>query len=515
VNLGAESAARDAALERALLFNFVMHGLALLGMALCLLPLLPGGSGGPDLARASAIAEHPWRLRLGWLPWQLCALADLWLALSMVRVKWLSRVGAWAVLVLTLIAVVPDQYAQLLWITRGVELARTNLAAYLRFEDQIFPLTAGWGALFYTLSALGWTWCFARAGTWSRALGWLSVPLWSCMLVAVVSPLLPGAARPSSSFVSAVNGVGFLMLQLWLGLVTERVLARRRPEAPYGTLAPWRHPGRGPLARGLELLANGHLPRALLGLLPSVPMQSDITDVVYVNYLVDAARLAPLVPTGLELQRLGPAGEQALLTFLTYQHGHFGFAFLGRLRRLFPSPVQSNWRIHVRDPRTGRLGIHFVTNAVSHLLPALGARLLTTGMPMHLLKRAEVTRTRDGALRVVLEPGTGSAPDAALALRPSRGVPTLTGAWRVCWPDFQSFLGYCVPQDRALATQPLRRRTCRQEIELGIPLSACEPLEGEVVSRAARRLVGDASPLCFRVPAVEFSFRGELYDDWD
>jgi hypothetical protein len=94
----------------------------------------------------------------------------------------------------------------------------------------------------------------------------------------------------------------------------------------------------------------------LLEPLPVPEMRSDITGVVYVNYLVEAARLAPLVPEGLALQRLGPQGRYALLTFLTYRHGHFGFTFLGPLRRLLPALVQTNWRVHVRDPRTGREG---------------------------------------------------------------------------------------------------------------------------------------------------------------
>jgi hypothetical protein len=200
---------------------------------------------------------------------------------------------------------------------------------------------------------------------------------------------------------------------------------------------------------------------------------------------------------------------------LTYQHHDFGFAFLGKLRWLFPSPVQSNWRIHVCDPRSGQLGVYFVTNAVSHLLQALGARLLTEGMPMHLFARAQLTRASDGELGVVLEPGTGSAPDASLSLRPRQGSASWDGPWLACWPNFQEFLAYCVPQDRALASQPLRRRTARQEIQLGIPLSACQPLEGRVTSRAAQALVGAAEPLCFRVPSVNFAFDGELYDAWD
>ncbi|MEO7094789.1 MAG: hypothetical protein ABI175_16140, partial [Polyangiales bacterium] len=151
-----------------------MHAWAIVGMALFLAPMLPGGTLAPDGERVALIANHALRFRIGWLPWHLCAVADLALAVAMVRTPWMPRVGRWLVLVLTVAAVIPDQYAQIVWITRGVALARTDVAAYLALEKELFPLTAGWGALLYTLGALGWTWCFARAGTWSRALGWLS-----------------------------------------------------------------------------------------------------------------------------------------------------------------------------------------------------------------------------------------------------------------------------------------------------------------------------------------------------
>jgi hypothetical protein len=97
-------------------------------------------------------------------------------------------------------------------------------------------------------------------------------------------------------------------------------------------------------------------------------------------------------------------------------------------------------------------------------------------------------------------------------LRPAQ-APELRGAWRECWDDYRAFLAYCVPQDRALSSQPLRMRVSRQEIDLGIPIDACEPLEGTVMSRAANVIAGeDERPLCFRVPAVSFRFEREIHD---
>lgn len=506
----------DRSLERALLANFAIHGAGMLAMALVLARMLPGG-GEPDPAvRVAQIAAHPWWFRAGWLPWHLCAVVDLWFAVALVRARWIPKAPAVLVLVLTAAAVIPDQYGQLLWITRGVELAQAatspeGLRAYLAFEGPTFEMTASWAAFLYTLAALGWTACFAMARAWSRALTWLSAGAWSAMLFVTTVFFVPERFRPSPEIIALGNAAGFTLMQIWLALVAEQVLRRRRPFAAAGRDAPWRHPRPGVLGRALDAFANSRLAGAFLEPLPEVAMVSDITDVVYVNYLVPAEKLLPLVPPGLSLQRLGPHGEYGLFTFLTYRHGHFGFRLLGPLRRLMPSPVQTNWRIHVTDPRTGAQGIFFVTNAITNTLQALGARMLTEGMPMHVLRSGEVRRDADGTLHVSLDPGTGSAPDADATLAPA-SEPALEGPWKACFAGFRDFLAYCVPQDRAMSTQPSAGTVTRQEIDLGIPLDACEPLTGTVRSRAARAIAGDAEPVCFRVPKVSFLFEVEEKD---
>ena len=81
--------------------------------------------------------------------WRLRRRIFSWMAVAMVRVRWLPRWGSVFVLVATALAVIPDQYAQAMWVTRGVALAQTDSAAYLDFERALFPLTAGWGVTLY------------------------------------------------------------------------------------------------------------------------------------------------------------------------------------------------------------------------------------------------------------------------------------------------------------------------------------------------------------------------------
>ncbi len=488
----------------------------MLGMAALLLPSMPG-SGAPDVARIAYIAARPWLFRLGWLPWHMAALADLYLAVALLRVAWVPRLPAVATLVLTLAALVPDQGSQILWVTRGVALAQEAVRTgdprpYLAFEAPVFVAAAGWAGTLYTLAGVGWTVCLWPATRGRPAYAWLCGITWTSFAVFSAVPLLPSALHLPSVVVAVGNAVDFVLLLVWMAAATEIVLRRARPTTASGIHAPWRHPARGLVGRLIAGLAESRLARASCRALPVVSFASDITDVIYVNYLVPAERLLTLVPAGLELQRLGPGGRFALFTFLTYQHGHFGPRRLGPLRRLFPSPVHTNWRIHVLDPRTGHRGVHFVTNAIGNVAQALGARLMSEGMPMHLLDHGEVTRSPEGAIHVSLDPGAGTAPDAEMHLRPRGSVEHLAAPWNACFARYRDLLAYAVPQDRAMATQPWQGTVSRQEIDLGIPLDACEPLEGEVRSRAARAIVGEAEPLCFRVAKVSLLFTGEELD---
>lgn len=303
---------------------------------------------------------------------------------------------------------------------------------------------------------------------------------------------------------------GLLLAACTATWAAEQMLCRTRQQSGYGRYAPWVHPG-GRLTAPLNWVANSRLLRAVGEHTPSVAFVSDITDVVYVNYVVDAERIAPLIPPGLELQRIGEAADRAMLTFLTYRHGHLGPALLGRWRRLLPSPLQSNWRVYVRHRRTGAMGVYFLSTAIDRTSHALGARMTAEALPMHVPERASLVTSEDGRIDLLLDPGRGTAPDAEAHLRPLPRWPT-DGPWRDAFSDYEQMLAYCVPQDRALSVQPWHGQVTRQEISLGIPVAACRALTGTVVSAAADALVCGAEPFAFLVPVVRFRFETEEHD---
>jgi hypothetical protein len=496
-------------LERALLFSFCIHGIAMLAMLFFLLPGLPGGPN-ESAARMTYVANAPWLWRLGWFPWQLTALSDLLVSLALLRMRW--RFAAILTVLLVGAGIVPDQMGQVLWMTRGVTLAQQGtLALYSQFEATVFFWIGVYGGACYTLAAVGWTWCFATQGEWqwTRGLTIYSVALWSLFAFLSVNPLLSSRLHLLPLWIAEGNALGFVLLLIWFALVTEMVLRHTRPDQAVGRFAPWHHPRAG-LGRIFDLIGNSRFVRTLCEYVPIVAFLSDITDVIYVNYIVEASKLEPFVPAGLELQRLGADERYTFFTFLTFKHGHFGPRFLGKVRKLLPSPVQTNWRIYVRDPRTGKQGVFFVSNACGSTLVALGARLFAEGMPMHVLHASGIDADKDGKVSLYLDGGKGSTPDAQATLQRLDERPA-QGPWSLCFASYEEMLAYCVPQDRAFSSQPWYARVTRQEITLDIPLDACKPLEGKVYSHTAYKFVGDATPFCFFVANVHFRFEQEIY----
>lgn len=503
-------------LERALLLTFVAHVVAMVGMVVFLLPGVPGGSAGGVSERAAYVAAHPWLWRAGWLGWQLTAASDLYLSIALLRTVWIPKRPAWFALTLTLAALVPDQVGQLIWSLHGphdaaAALADGALPRYAVTEARLFLAVGGWGAGLYLIAAVGWTVCLRQAGVWSKTLRRLSVGTWSLFAVAATMLFIPQSSWTSlvSSIAGGLNAVAFVFLVAWIATASELVMRRARPASQYGNQTRWSYPQAGLHSRLINYLATSRFVRGLFEYAPALSMKSDIRDVIYVNYLVDADALAAHVPPPLELQRLGDAGRYAMFSFLIYRHGHFGPTIFGPLRRLWRSPIQSDWRAYVRDPISGLEGVYFLTTAITATPYALAARLLSEGVAMHVPRDADMKSLAGGGWEATLDPGTGSAPDVRLSLRPAENDQSLSTAWQTIFGTWEAVLAYCVPQNRALAVQPWYGRIVVQGIRLEIPFASCQRLEGDVRSKAAEAYAGDASALCFYLPKGSFFYDGE------
>lgn len=117
------------------------------------------------------------------------------------------------------------------------------------------------------------------------------------------------------------------------------------------------------------------LRRFLMKFLPFMRLQSQVSNIVYLSWLVDIEQVRPHYP-GIKLwEKQG----KTIFTILTYQHRHFGFSFLGRFRKWMPSPKQSNWRFYLNEsyPKT----VLFEQVLLDQYIYVVGGRLASDVMP--------------------------------------------------------------------------------------------------------------------------------------
>ncbi|WP_431478851.1 DUF2071 domain-containing protein [Massilia eburnea] len=263
------------------------------------------------------------------------------------------------------------------------------------------------------------------------------------------------------------------------------------------------HPTPGLAGRMLARLANSRriasIRRAVFSRLPFLTLESDVRDVVYLTWMIDAATAQAMVPAGVRLwQRNGLTP----FSILTYRHGHFGPALAGPARKLLPSPLQSNWRFYLEEP--GK--VYFVRNIMDSALHALGTRIFSDILPTHLPGRFVHARNGEEYLTLI-EPGAGSAPLLEARIRASarRELPASLADAFADWDEAVAFIA-C--QHMAMIKVPGLGRMAESEISLPIPLDEVLPLEAASVTCP---MAGDGTgaPFCFAVPRVRFKVLSE------
>lgn len=269
----------------------------------------------------------------------------------------------------------------------------------------------------------------------------------------------------------------------------------------------YRHPVPGRAGRLIGRLANsttfGRWRQAILSRLPFVTLASEVVDVIYVSWLVDASAAQALLPPGVTLwQRDG----RTPFTVLTYRHGHFGPRLAGPLRRLLPSPLQSNWRLYLDHAPAAAppvATVFFLKNVMDSLPHALGTRLFSDILPTHLAD-AMTHAVNSHEARCGIVPGAGSAP--AFDLQAHIGsARELDADWHALFGGWDDAVRYLACQDAAVAHVPRNGRLALGEISLPVDLPAVKPLVPLQADCALlEHLPAVSAPFAFLVPSVPF-----------
>ncbi|WP_455289621.1 DUF2071 domain-containing protein [Cupriavidus necator] len=250
--------------------------------------------------------------------------------------------------------------------------------------------------------------------------------------------------------------------------------------------------------------------RALLSRLPFLQLASDVENVVYCTWVVDVAAVATLVPRGVTLAN---RDGRTLFTTLTYAHRHFGPSIAGPLRRVFPSPLQSNWRLYL-DALPGGTPVNgtvlFVKNVFDHPLYALGSRLFSDALPSHLAQRFTHTVQGD-RYDTLLSGGGGSAPDLCCTAQVTEDR-TLPDAFAPFFDGWREAVAFLSLQHAAIARVEDCGRLVYALIDLPINIDLVRPLQttgpvggGDFLARIG--VTGE--PFCFVVPKVAFRVLSE------
>lgn len=268
-------------------------------------------------------------------------------------------------------------------------------------------------------------------------------------------------------------------------------------------------PRHGLLAWLSSRLANSEfLPRVrrkIVGRLPFLVLESEVVDIVYATWLVDAKRARSFAPEGVELWEVDGLTP---FTILTYRHRHFGPRVFGALRRLFPSPLQSNWRFYLAEPLPFApkvTTVVFTKNILDSALYAVGTRLFSDALPSHLADNFKLA-VRANDVSVVIDPGPGSAPALSLELE-RRTTQQLPPRFQVFADSWEELVMRLASQEAAVVAVPSIDRIALATISLPIDLPSIEPLslkDGTLRCPLLDRLAPLPHAVCFLVPHVRF-----------
>lgn len=172
--------------------------------------------------------------------------------------------------------------------------------------------------------------------------------------------------------------------------------------------------------------------RAILSRLPFLKLESDVADVVYLNWVIPSSLAMTEIPAGVQVVEIE---RKTIFTVLTYAHGHFGPAGFGPLRKAMPSPLQSNWRLYVSSVvglGLARETVLFIKNIFNSPLYGFGSRVLSDALPSHVA--ASFRHEREGSKYITdIRAGSGSAPELFASV--------IATTQPLLPPDFHAFFG--------------------------------------------------------------------------
>ncbi len=247
-----------------------------------------------------------------------------------------------------------------------------------------------------------------------------------------------------------------------------------------------------------------NLRRALMRFLPFFKLQSRVKNIVYLSWLVDIEKVHSRYPKHVQLwEKQG----KTIFTILTYQHEHFGFAFLGWFRKLMPSPKQSNWRFYI-EPQQQDKTVIFEQVMVDQKLYVFSGRMASDAMPAQFAQPF-IHRKIDSQIKTQVHVDSAYQLSSTVEMNTDQQLPE---TWQDLFPSWDEAIRYLVDQDHAWVEwvdQP--EKISQGDIEM--PFNFSQIQAAKVLDIDCPLLkdwgVDAQDAFAFVVPALDFYVRNE------
>ncbi|KON76244.1 hypothetical protein APS47_08465 [Leptospira kirschneri serovar Mozdok] len=102
-----------------------------------------------------------------------------------------------------------------------------------------------------------------------------------------------------------------------------------------------------------------------------IGLKSDIKNVVFMNWMVPIKKVEHLISKHAKVRIYD---DQVLFTILTYEHGNFRPTIFNKIKSIFGSPLQSNWRLYIKNHelfKTSESAVYFIKNIMNSFTYAI------------------------------------------------------------------------------------------------------------------------------------------------
>lgn len=247
----------------------------------------------------------------------------------------------------------------------------------------------------------------------------------------------------------------------------------------------------------------------LFRLTTKLKLRSDIENVIYLNWLIPKERIENLLPSNVKIEE---HNGLVLLTVLTYKHGNFAPAILGRLRVFFGSPYQSNWRLYSSYPWENRDSsegtVLFIKNILSSFIYTIGSRIMSNVLQSQCAKIFNFKKN-DNSYFVDINPGEANFPRLKFECKEESNW-NFEDRYSEIFQNRTNLLKAICFQEYALTELPINNWLCRGRIKLEFDENEIKPLNLVSLEGTQFQQWIDGAPFFgFVIPHVKFTSLGE------